>query len=448
MERAGEALRAHCPGNEVGVERLVTALRAEVDPLLADHPQTAAETFAARALVAAACEGFVDHAALAPLAQDLRERLKIAAVPVCIRALSDSQLLMLPLEEAVDTALALFEALGSIHAPAVWVPGPPHRPRLLRWRTEVPAAEVPSLVVRALAGQPTATSGPWSARTVYRFQRPCAVLTYCAEEGREAQAASVAAPLERVLSRAFERAALSLANAEQASALVRSSERRLTRVGFDLHDGPLQDVALLAGELDGVRSSLLGVANGKESVGDLLDRVDDLVALVDCLGTGLREVAHSLDSMGSQRRPFAETLNGILRAFTVRSGIEPSVELDGDIDALSDSQRITLLRVVQEALTNIRDHSGAQRVEVRITAGKTQVDAMISDDGQGFDVEPALRDAARRGRMGLLGIMERVRLLGGFCDIVSAPGSGTSVSLTVARWTPEMAAAAKDSKAV
>lgn len=90
----------------------------------------------------------------------------------------------------------------------------------------------------------------------------------------------------------------------------------------------------------------------------------------------------------------------------------------------------------------MREHSKARGVRIVINSGATQVDALIEDDGMGFDVEAAMYDSARRGRMGLLGIVERVRLLGGFCDIDSSPGEGCRVALTVARWTPEMAATA------
>ena len=63
----------------------------------------------------------------------------------------------------------------------------------------------------------------------------------------------------------------------------------------------------------------------------------------------------------------------------------------------------------------------------------------IWDNGVGFDVDWALMDAARRGRIGLLGMIERVRMLGGSCDIRSNVGVGTSVVVTIARWVPAVA---------
>src|SRR5205823_1211819 len=113
--------------------------------------------------------------------------------------------------------------------------------------------------------------------------------------------------------------------------------------------------------------------------------------------------------------------------------------LAGDFSEMSDSQRIALVRIVQESLSNVRDHSGAGEVEISVEGHGTHIEAVIRDDGRGFDVERAMSDAARAGRMGLLGMIERVRMLGGTCEINSRPGAGTTISLTLDRWTPSTA---------
>ena len=111
--------------------------------------------------------------------------------------------------------------------------------------------------------------------------------------------------------------------------------------------------------------------------------------------------------------------------------------LDGDADQISPSQRIALLSVVGEALNNIREHgAGVTDVGIEIAFGHQGASARVVDDGCGFDVEAALLSAARRGRMGLAGIHERVRLLGGRCVVDSRPGGPTSVALNLPRWEP------------
>jgi signal transduction histidine kinase len=128
--------------------------------------------------------------------------------------------------------------------------------------------------------------------------------------------------------------------------------------------------------------------------------------------------------------------------FAARSGIDPRVRLEGDLASISPSQRITLLSVVGEALNNVREHSDASKVEVTIALEPGGVRAQVLDDGQGFDVEAMLVSAARRGRIGLAGIYERVRLLDGACEIDSRPGGPTTVCITLPRWKPQHGRAA------
>jgi signal transduction histidine kinase len=102
---------------------------------------------------------------------------------------------------------------------------------------------------------------------------------------------------------------------------------------------------------------------------------------------------------------------------------------------------------VQEALTNVRDHSGAKSVSVSVAVRANSVDAHITDDGRGFSVEPTLVRAARKGRLGLIGMSERVRLLGGRFDVSSRPGGPTSISVVLPQWEPHEALATGDGAA-
>jgi signal transduction histidine kinase len=85
---------------------------------------------------------------------------------------------------------------------------------------------------------------------------------------------------------------------------------------------------------------------------------------------------------------------------------------------------------VQEALANTRKHSEATRVDVRLKATDGYVSVSVSDNGCGFDPE----QAKRKGRLGLSGVTERVRLLGGDIEIRSDEGRGTRIRATLPRW--------------
>jgi signal transduction histidine kinase len=228
------------------------------------------------------------------------------------------------------------------------------------------------------------------------------------------------------LSPLLEREFLLQRSATRERSLVTASERRLSRLGFDLHDGALQHVAALGADIRQLRARS-GGDNG--TVHALEQRVAELDRV-------LRELAHSLEPASLLRRPLDRVIESEAAALRERTGIEVRTRVTGDFGSMTQSQKIALIRVVQEALTNIREHSAATAVDVVVTGSRSSVDVQIEDDGQGFEVTRTLQDAAQRGRLGLVGSSERVRLLGGRFDIRSRPGGPTTVSLTLPRWQP------------
>ena len=106
----------------------------------------------------------------------------------------------------------------------------------------------------------------------------------------------------------------------------------------------------------------------------------------------------------------------------------------GDPESLSSSQRVALFRAIQESLSNVREHSGATEVDVRLQVRRNTVDVRVTDNGQGFEVNRALALAAERGRLGIVGIGERMRMLGGSFDVDSRPGGPTTLRFSLPRW--------------
>ena len=107
---------------------------------------------------------------------------------------------------------------------------------------------------------------------------------------------------------------------------------------------------------------------------------------------------------------------------------------------MSASQRIALLRVLQEALSNIRQHSGGRRVLVTLCdQGGEGVWIEIRDDGHGFDPAELRPAAPGVGGLGLPGMRARLRLLGGQLQIQSRPGGPTTLKATLPHWQPTAA---------
>jgi signal transduction histidine kinase len=239
----------------------------------------------------------------------------------------------------------------------------------------------------------------------------------------------------RALAPVLDRELLLERGAHCVEALTREAENRFTRIGFDLHDGPIQDVLSLGAETRRLSDDAAPFV--LESHRELVSgRFDDLLGRVVEIDRQLRETAHSLESSSIVSRPLAEILHREVEGFGRRSGVAASIEVSGDPETLSPSQRVAIFRAIQEGLSNVREHSGASAVAVELRVRRTTVDVRVIDDGQGFEVGRALAQAAERGRLGLVGVAERMRMLGGSFTIDSRPGGPTTLRFSLPRWEP------------
>ncbi len=282
----------------------------------------------------------------------------------------------------------------------------------------------------SLLGGSQLRSGP-----VLRFGEPyAAVVARCGSLETDVADAFIA-EAATALGPILERENLLEHSAERDRTLVAAAERRLMRLGFDLHDGPIQEILALAADVRLLQEQVYPfvlVEQRELAYG----RFDDLTARLVDVDRQLREIAHSLETKSVISRPLGEILHREVDGFAERTGIEATLEIRGDPDSLSSGQRITVFRAIQEALANVREHAGASNVEVRIRARRSAIELQITDDGMGFEVERAVAKAAQRGRLGLVGIAERVRMLGGTFELESSPGGPTRLKLTLPRWEP------------
>jgi PAS domain S-box-containing protein len=203
--------------------------------------------------------------------------------------------------------------------------------------------------------------------------------------------------------------------AQKALSETRRAERR--RIARDLHDTVLQD---LSGALQALRLSDLQ-AKGS---GLGLDLEEELEALGRA-SSGLRSAIYDLRDEKDQ--PFVESVESLVkrnRQATPGCMIRFVVE-EGFPIGLFGKKSIELLRVLQEALGNVRRHSAARNVEVRLRTDDEVILIEVADDGRGFDLESA------RAGIGLSTMRERVEGLGGKIEVKSSPGEGTKVTVKV-----------------
>jgi signal transduction histidine kinase len=353
------------------------------------------------------------------------------------RAALDPRLLELSPLLAVETQVSMLHALAPVDEISVWIRQADGLRLVFRHGGGEPSRRERLAARRALRGDRADHEdlGLVNAVPILRWQRPTAALAFRSSKRDRERAIEAARQTARALAPVLERDELLLRNASRERALVEGGERLLTRVGFDLHDGAIQDVAALAAEVRLFRDQLKTVVPA--SVSDrVLARFEDIDARLFAVDRALRQTVHSLESPTVGNRPLDELLRLDVNAFANQTDISAGVTTRGDFTALTASQRIAILRIVQESLTNAREHSGASEVSVSLSVRREQIHAEITDNGRGFDVERTLVKAARNGRLGLVGMSERVRLLGGRFDVQSRPGGPTTVSVVLPAWRP------------
>jgi PAS domain S-box-containing protein len=204
--------------------------------------------------------------------------------------------------------------------------------------------------------------------------------------------------------------------AEEAMREVREAERR--RLARDLHDGVLQDLSYT--------TAAMGLIMLKAAGTSLEEELQKTIDALRRAAQGLRNAVNDLRLEEEQDRPFPELVEYLVqRNRTMVRGYEISLEVtEGFPFAPLGEVGTQMLRIIREALTNARRHSGALNVIVTLKVEEEDMVAEVSDDGQGFGVGTS-------PGVGLKSMRERAAILGGKLEIESAVGQGTRVRLRV-----------------
>jgi signal transduction histidine kinase len=387
----------------------------------------------------------VDHAwrrgdvrrLVGPLAEMTKLPAEVIRQELQAQLARDPRVAQLSPAVAVETQLRILFALTDIEHVSFWTSTPVEPLVCVSHAGSGKPARRARVVARGVLeeGRPERLASTHGI-PVLRWQRPGAALIVETSGSDNHLALGAAQQTAASLALVLERETLLARNASRERALVDAGERLLTRLGFDLHDGAIQDVAALAADIELFRGQLQQVleSNGSRGQRELVGRIGDLQARVVAVDRALRDMVHSLESPTVMRRPLEEMLRKEVEAFRAHNEIKVELAVRGDFGEITDSQRRAILRIVQEALTNVREHSNATEVAVSVLSGPSELTAEIRDNGRGFEVERTLVRAARAGRIGLVGMSERVRLLGGRFDVRSRRGGPTTISLVLPAW--------------
>jgi signal transduction histidine kinase len=222
---------------------------------------------------------------------------------------------------------------------------------------------------------------------------------------------------------------------KQAQALLRDLSGRLIsqqeeerrRIARELHDSTSQILAALMIDLNQLQAC---PATQEERARTILD---EAVRLAEQCEKETRTLSYLLHPPLLEELGLASALVEFGRGFSQRSGIQAEVEVEEDgLDQLPYEARLALFRIAQEGLTNVHRHSKSQTAQVRLRSGQDAVRLEVKDEGQGIPQEALGKIQRGVGAfgVGLLGMRDRLRQLGGWLEIESGR-SGTTLRATI-----------------
>jgi two-component system sensor histidine kinase DegS len=201
--------------------------------------------------------------------------------------------------------------------------------------------------------------------------------------------------------------------------VTRAQEEERKRIARELHDETTQDLIALSRRLEALSDEDGGASSEAQK------RMCELQELVEEALRGVRRFSQNLRPSALDDLGLLAALEGVAAAQPEEGGPSTELQVVGEKRRLPPEVELTLFRIAQEALTNVRRHARADRAGVTVRFGASDVELVVEDDGCGFSVPPRLEDFGSQKKLGIVGMVERVRLLGGTLVVDSGPGRGT-----------------------
>jgi two-component system sensor histidine kinase DegS len=208
--------------------------------------------------------------------------------------------------------------------------------------------------------------------------------------------------------------------------IINAQEAERQHLANQLHDGPAQSLTNLILQAE-ICERLFDSNPGRAR-----SELTELKQAVTNTFQKVREFIFDLRPMMLDDLGLPPTLKKSVEAFEQKSGIACNVTISGRDIRLPPHTEVTIFRVVQGLLKNVRDHANATHVQIILNVSDDRASVVVEDDGSGFDVAAALTASRQRKTIGLSSIHEQVEMLGGQIQIDSALGKGTRIEF----WVP------------
>jgi signal transduction histidine kinase len=222
---------------------------------------------------------------------------------------------------------------------------------------------------------------------------------------------------------ALDSANLALQDAQRRLLTEREQERK--RLARELHDDTIQELLGLNYQLEEMAEDALGDPLLAEEIEDVRHNIRFLVESLRRICRNLRPP--TIDSLG-----VGAALQSFTHSWSERTGIEANLQLDGNLGRMPEAIELSIFRIVQESLSNIRKHANASKVDITLEhTSPRMLRISILDDGLGLEEKFDLSQLGQEGHYGLLGISERVALLGGRLRIQNQQEGGLLIQVEI-----------------
>ncbi len=207
--------------------------------------------------------------------------------------------------------------------------------------------------------------------------------------------------------------------------LINAHEAERRRVAAELHDSIGQTLAM-------IKNRAVFGAQTTENLAAAHEQFDSITAQTTQAIGEVREISYNLRPYLLEQLGLTKAVKSLVKKIEEVHLLEIEARIDEVDDLLSNEAEMSVYRIIQESLNNVAKHAETDAARLLIRRIGDSITIIVSDDGRGFDKNAAPKIDASRGGFGLLGITERVRMLGGTLDIQTANGGGTKLTIKIA----------------
>jgi len=209
-----------------------------------------------------------------------------------------------------------------------------------------------------------------------------------------------------------------------AQQVTRAQEDERARIARELHDDTIQSLVVLSRQIEALaRNDTDRPETEKQNLRQLQEITDGIIEGVRRFSRDLRPP--TLDDLG-----LLPTLESLAASLTEQAGILTRLFVVGEKRRLAPETELVLFRIAQEALNNVKKHAEATQATITVKFAEDTVEMTVQDNGKGFNLNLPVEELAVSGHLGLIGMRERARLLGGHLSIQTQPQRGAKITIT------------------